>query len=286
MPNEPFKTYYVEVVLPLPLNATFTYRVPEHLQVRLMPGYRVIVPFGRKRYYTGIVVDVGVEAPVEFEAKEVLMVLDSQPILRHPQLNFWRWIADYYMSSLGDVYKAAVPTGLKVESETHVEINPDFDPSDLATDINEREEAIMSFLSKKGRTPVDYITKETGLRNVEAAVARLLDKGLVVVSEKMVERYRPRKEKRVRLLFDTTDTEARRKAFETVKGSPRQEQLLLTLVQLIESQRRQGETLDVKREVLLDRSGCSSTILQLLAKKGLAEGFAREINRFAHPYNG
>lgn len=281
MPNEPFKPYYVEVVLPLPLNATFTYRVPEHLQVRLMPGFRVIVPFGRKRYYTGIVVNVGVEAPVDFEVKEVLMALDDKPILRHPQLNFWRWIADYYMSSLGDVYKAAVPAGLKVESETYVEINPDFDPSDLATDITEREDAIVSFLNKKGRTPVDYITKETGLRNVEAAVAKLLDKGLVVVSEKMVERYRPRKEKRVRLLFDTADADARRKAFEAVKGSPRQEQLLLTLVQLIDAQRRQDDTLDVKREVLLERSGCSSTILQLLAKKGLAEGFAREVNRFA-----
>ncbi|MDE6309374.1 MAG: DEAD/DEAH box helicase family protein, partial [Muribaculaceae bacterium] len=243
--------------------------------------FRLIVPFGRKRYYTGIVVSVGVDAPVEFEVKDVLMVLDAQPILRHPQLNFWRWIADYYMSSLGDVYKAAVPAGLKVESETFVEINPDFDPSDLSADLTEREEAIISFLNKKGRSAVDFISKETGLRNVEASVSKLLDKGLVVVSEKMVERYRPRKEKRVRLLFDTTDDAARRRAFEDVKGAPKQEQMLLTLVQLIDTQRRQGETLDVKREVLLERSGCLSTILQLLVKKGLAEVFSHEVNRFA-----
>ncbi|MDE6309920.1 MAG: hypothetical protein K2L81_06985, partial [Muribaculaceae bacterium] len=74
MHNDAYKPYFVEVVLPLPLNATFTYRVPEHLGVKLMPGFRVIVPFGRKRYYTGIVVSVGVDAPVEFEVKDVLMV--------------------------------------------------------------------------------------------------------------------------------------------------------------------------------------------------------------------
>ncbi len=281
MPNEPFKPYYVEVVLPLPLNATFTYRVPEHLQLKLTPGFRVIVPFGRKRYYTGIVVGVGVETPTDFEVKDVLMALDPEPILRHPQLNFWRWIADYYMSSLGDVYKAAIPAGLKIESETFVELNPDLEPSDMAVDLTEREEFVLSFISKKGQLPVSHITKETELRNVEATVSRLLDRGLVVVSEKMVERYRPHKEKRVRLLLDSTDADARRSAFDTVKGSPKQEQMLLTLVQLIDTQRRQGETLDVSREVLLERSQCSSTILQALAKKRLAEGFTREVNRFA-----
>lgn len=284
MPENPQltpKPYYVEVVLPLPLNATFTYRVPEHLGLRLMPGFRVIVPFGRKRYYTGIVVSVGVEAPTDFEVKDVLMALDLRPIVRHPQLKFWQWIADYYMSSLGDVYKAAIPAGLKVESETFVEINPDIDPVDLAADLNEREAPILVLLSQKEKMSVSDIAKETGLRNVEAITSQLLDRGLVVISEKVVERYRPHKEKMARLLFDPSDADARHRAFEAVKGSPRQEQMLMALVQLIDMRRRQGQPPEVPRDMLMEKSGCSPAILLALAKKGLAEGFAREVNRFA-----
>ncbi len=271
----------MEVVLPLPLNATFTYRVAEHITCKLMPGYRVIVPFGRKRYYTGIVVGVCPQAPTDFEVKNVVMVLDDKPIVRHPQLKFWQWIADYYMSPLGDVYKAAIPAGLKVESETYVEVNPDIDSGELVVALSEREEVILSLLGKKGKLSVGEIAKETGLSNVEALTSKMLDRGLVVISEKVVERYRARKEHMVRPGFDITDREAQAEVFRRVKGSPKQEQMLLAMLQFVDRQRRAGGESEMTRAQLLDASGCAANILLALVKKGVVEQFDREINRFA-----
>ncbi len=272
---------YVEVVLPLPLHATFTYRVPSDLQGKIKTGHRVIVPFGSRKFYTGIVMSPSAKAPEGFEVKEIAMLLDQQPITRHPQLKFWQWIADYYMSPLGDVYKAAIPSGLKVESETFVEANPDYDWSEQESPLSEREAMIMTILGEEKKMSLATIAKKTGFRNVEAIASRMLDKGVVVISEKIVERYRSRKEKMVKLTFDPTDSEVNKMAFGTVKGAKKQEQLLLTMVQLSDAMRRDVDTKEVNRKELLDRSGCTSPILKALCDKGLVETYTREINRFS-----
>ena len=109
---------YAEVLLPLPLYSTFTYSIPDGMDVKA--GCRVIVPFGRKKSYTGIVTSIGAVAPQGYEVKDIALVLEPEPILRYPQMKFWEWIAEYYLCSPGEVYKAAVPAGLKVVSETFV----------------------------------------------------------------------------------------------------------------------------------------------------------------------
>jgi primosomal protein N' (replication factor Y) len=98
----------VEVVVPLPLDTTFTYHIPEHLRGVLSVGSRVIVPFGLKKFYTAIVVGTPNLPPAGLEVKDVAMVLDPYPVLRHPQLKLWRWIADYYLCAIGDVYKTMI----------------------------------------------------------------------------------------------------------------------------------------------------------------------------------
>mgnify|MGYP000936501189 CR=1 FL=1 len=112
---------YADVILPLPLENSYTYRIPEDLERAVTPGCRVIVHFGKKRYYTAIVMEVHDREPVsDFETKEIYALLDATPVLRRPQLRFWKWISSYYICKLGDVYKAALPSGLKLESETAV----------------------------------------------------------------------------------------------------------------------------------------------------------------------
>ena len=118
---------FVDVILPLPLAGSFTYRLSETHAASVQTGSRVVVQFGAKRYYTAIVVRKHGEEPQgDYEVKEVTEVLDVAPIVRPEQLRLWQWIADYYMCSVGDVYKAALPSGLKMESETMVELNPAF----------------------------------------------------------------------------------------------------------------------------------------------------------------
>ena len=118
----------LEVIVPLPLNATFTYAVPELLQnENIAVGSRVIVPFGQKKFYTAIVIGFPAKAPDNVTPKEIVQVLDSRPVLCHPQLKFWNWMADYYLCSVGDVMKAALPAALKIESTTTVTAGDDFE---------------------------------------------------------------------------------------------------------------------------------------------------------------
>lgn len=267
---------YAEVILPLPLHTTFTYAVPQELVPDVKIGSRVIVPFGTKRFYTAIVTSLTPKAPEGFETKEIAIVLDPYPIVRHPQVRLWEWIADYYLCALGDVYKAAVPSGLKIESETYIELNPDYESLDNeATD--DRDAVIIQTLEHEGSLTVGAIEKVTGLKNTGPIVSRLIDRGAVIISEKLVERYRSKKETYVRPAFDRNDMQ---QAFSLVKNARRQETMLLALIEM--SGLTRGKSEEVSRQALLERSVSTAPILKELEKKGLVEIYKKEINRFAY----
>lgn len=266
---------FAEVILPLPIENIFTYAIPHELVEKVKVGHRVIVPFGRKKFLTGIVRSITNRAPEGFEIKEIAMVLDSNPIVRHPQLKFWEWLADYYMASIGDVYKAAVPSGLKVESETFVELNPDFEPD--AESFSESEALIMQTLAHEGHMTVDAIGKKLAINKIASEISEMLEKGMLIISEKIVERYRSIKETYVRPTFDADGV---KQAFETVKGAKRREQLLMALIEMSGINRRGSEPKEVQRKALLERSGVTAAILNAVIKSGLAETYKKEINRF------
>ena len=106
---------FVDVILPLPLDGVFTYSVPASMEGQVQRGFRVLVPLGRNKTYVGVISDIHNKAPEGYQTKDILQVLDVSPILLDSQLKLWQWIADYYMSPLGEVYKAALPSGLKAE---------------------------------------------------------------------------------------------------------------------------------------------------------------------------
>lgn len=267
--------------MPLPLYGTFTYRVPEMLSGTVAPGCRVVVPFGKKKFYTAIVTAVGNVAPKGFEVKDIVSVPDDGPVLRYPQMKFWEWIAEYYLCAVGDVYKAAVPAGLKIESETFVELNPDYEES-VDDRMSEREAIIAQSLDHNGKmTPAD-IEKKTGLQRVETVIMGMVEKGIIIISEKLVERYRSKKETCVRLAVDRDDNEAMHVAFDAVKGAPKQEQMLVALVDMLNKHRSQGVGDEVTRTALLESTGLSPAILSALVAKGIVSTFVREINRFRY----
>ena len=124
---------FIDVILPLPLNGFFTYSVPQPWGEQVKIGIRVLVPFGRNKTYVGIVAKTHKgPLPSDFQIKDILQVLDAAPILFDTQLRLWQWIADYYMSPIGEVYKAALPSGLKAEDgykprmETYIRLTPNF----------------------------------------------------------------------------------------------------------------------------------------------------------------
>lgn len=269
---------YAEVALPLPLSTTFTYSVPEVLSSQVRPGHRVIVPFGLRKHYTGIVLSILPKAPqADFEIKEIAMTLDDEPIVRYPQVKFWQWLSDYYLCTLGDVFRAAIPAGLKVESETFLEINPDFDGDD-ADGLGEREQTLIGLLRTKGKMSVGDIEKATGMKRVSQLASQMLDSGLVIVSEKLVERYRTRKVPYARLTDPSPAGIA--EAFEAVKGAKKQETLLLALLQLSGAGRPGTQITEITREQLLEKSGVSGAVLLAAAKKGFIEIYHKEVGRF------
>lgn len=271
---------YVEVVLPLPLQTTFTYRVPEEMRSgSLGVGFRVIVPFGRKKFHTGIVVGFPVSPPAGFEIKEIAMVLDEAPVVRHPQLKLWDWVADYYLCSVGDVYKAAVPSGMKIESETFLEVNPDFDFESFPLK-NDLENEIYQFVEHEKNASASEIVKKIDRKGTTATVNRLISRGVLIVAEKLVERYVTKKQACVRLAPGITESEA----FRLVGSARKQETLLLALIDL----RRQSDPAsgkDVFKERLLERAQVSGAILQAMVKKGIVEQYVIEINRFRYDGN-
>ena len=270
---------YAEVILPLPLFGTFTYSIPTTLEGKAAVGHRVIVPFGRKKYYTGIIESITPVAPEGFEIKDISSVLDPWPVVKHPQLKLWEWIAEYYLCTAGDVYKAAVPAGLKVESETFIELNPDYEEMPDAR-MTDREAIIMQSLDHNGKMTPAEISKKTGLNSIESTISSMVERRMLIIAEKLIERYRPKKETLVRLAVDRNDNEAMHKVFDAVKGAKKQEMMLITLLDNLNKRQQQQLPPEVPRQHLLEQSGLSPAILAALASKGIVEIFTREINRF------
>jgi len=119
--------YFVEVVLPLPLPKTFTYKVSETEFAFIQPGMRIAVPFGKSKIYTALAIELHQNPPSLYEAKEIHQILDTQPIVNQIQIEHWQWISKYYLCSIGDVYRGAIPSALLLESETVLSQKADFE---------------------------------------------------------------------------------------------------------------------------------------------------------------
>lgn len=270
---------FADVILPLPLYRYFTYRVPESMQGVLRQGHRVVVSFGRSKFYTAIVVALHDSEPQEYEVKEITTLLDDDPIVLRPQLKFWEWIAEYYLCSVGDVYKAALPSGLKLESETALTINNDYE-EDADDRLTEREAILMQALSGQGRLTVHALEKLTGLRNTLPVLRRLVEREAIFVSERVRSNYKPKTEVCVRLTFEQGDRDALHRAFDLVGRAKQQETLLLSFLDLSHFMQA-GCYCEVTRADLLQRAGVSAAVLAGLVNKGVMEVYKREVSRFA-----
>lgn len=274
---------FAEVLLPVPIVGTFTYSVPEDLMADVKIGCRVIVSFGRKKFYTGIVVALTPIAPQGYEVKDIALVVDRQPVVRHPQLKLWTWMADYYLCTPGEVMRAAMPAGLKIESETFISPDPDYEERPDQR-LNTREVVVMNYiLGCDKKQPLDLIGKKTGFANIGPIINSLLEKGAVQISENLVERYRSKKETYVRLTAEKGDNAALHAAFDSVRSGGMQEKALLALLELSAFMRKDTtELIEVTRAELLERSGVTTAVIAAMAKKGIVEVYKKEISRFSY----
>ena len=267
---------FVDVILPLPLQASFTYALPPEMDGQVQIGCRVVVSFGRKKFYTGIVRNVHYLKPQEYEVKEVSAVLDEHPILVPLQFQFWEWLADYYLCTQGDVYKAALPSGLKLESETVVEYNPDFEATEP---LSEREQKVLDLLAVEPEQTVTRLEKESGLKNILAVVKSLLEKDALFVKEELKHTYKPKTETRVRLT-EAACNERRLHFFfdELQRRAPKQLDLLMKYIELSGCLGGR-EVKEVSKAELLKRSGATPAVFSGLVDKGVFEVYQQEVGR-------
>ena len=268
--------WFVDVILPLPLNSCFTYALPETLAGNVQVGCRVVVPFGKKKFYTGIVQDIHCREPEGYEVKDVADVLDARPVLLASQFKLWDWVADYYLCTRGDVYKAALPSGLKLESETIVAFNPDFEPSGRLSD---REQKVLSQLESEGETSVTCLEKSCGVKNMLTLVKSLLDKEAIMVKEELKRTYRPRTEVRVRLTAAARNEHRLHFFFDELqRRAPKQLDLLMRYLELSGS--LGGSSVrEVSKAELLQRAQATPAVFNGLVEKGILEIYKQEVGR-------
>lgn len=274
--------YYAQVLLPLPVEGEFSYKVPESMADRVHVGSRVVVQFGARRFYTGIVIAVSTIAPPpDVMVKDLTDVLDPEPIIRKPQLRFWEWMAGYYLCTPGEVYNAALPSGLKISSETQVSYNEDVD-AELLSSITEDELDVLTVVRNRGHMAVRDLEKIFTDRGARRKIQSLIEHNLLTVSEKLVERYRPVRKIYAILTIERGTSKAAEAAFKTVKKSPRQEKALVALMALSNYHRPMEPLVDVPFEVLSERAGVTREILRALEKKGLCRIVTRDVSRFSY----
>lgn len=273
---------FAEVILPLPLRATYTYVIPDELVSEVKAGSRVMVQFGRKKFYTGIVRSISTVAPPEaasYEPKPIMALLDPRPMASLLQMKLWDWIADYYLCTPGDVLRAAIPSGLKPESETRISLNPDWERN---TDgMTEGQARIVTLLAGHGAMSLSDLVKESGLATAGMMADRLLEAGIVEVSERVVERYRPKKETMVRLTIPRGDNDRLHDAMALLGRSPKQERLLMAYLELSGWMRQGEEIKEVTRRELLEKVSASPAALKGLVDKELLETYKVTLNRFS-----
>ena len=269
---------FVDVILPLPLHAHFTYALPEEGATEVQRGCRVVVPFGKKKYYTGIVYNVHYLKPSEYEVKEVSAILDTNPILLPVQFTFWEWLADYYLCTQGDVYKAALPSGLKLESETIVVYNPDFEATER---LSEREQKIWDLLSVDPEQTVTKLEKESGLKNILSVIKSLLEKEAIWVKEELKRTYKPKMEVRVRL-SEAACNEHRLRIFfdELQRRAPKQLDLLMKYMEWSGCLGKDNAK-EVSKAELLKRSGATPAVFNALVERGVFEVYEEEVGRLS-----
>lgn len=274
---------YVDVILPLPLSATYTYLLPDELHAVVQTGCRVIVPFGARKIYTAIVVRVHEQAPEGFEVKAVMEVLDARPVLLPQQLDFWKWIADYYLCTQGEVYKAALPSGMKLESESKVMLNDEFEGE---VSLSPREQVIVDLLSATPEQSVQQLQKGSGNIHVLRTVKALLDKGVLMMKEEVRRNYKPRTEVHVRLAGAYMDEVTLHRGIDALKRANKQLDVLVKYMEMadVPFALRMGNAKllkEVSRKELAVAAGTTVAVCNALVEKGILESYLYETGRLA-----
>ncbi len=271
-------TYFVDVILPLSIPNTYTYRVPFEFNEMVGSGKRVIVPFGKSKLLTGIVTSVHENIPTDYQARYIEYTLDEQPIITGHQYKFWQWISNYYMSPIGDVMNAALPANLKLASETKVVLHPDLNYNPKF--FTEREQEIIEALEIRESLDLKEISEILGIKTIQPIIKALIDKKAVISLEELNEKFTPKTATFVLLEDEYKDEERLNTFLSQLESSTSLEKQLEALLKLLSEGNYSADGCNpVERKTLLDK-GVSLSSLNTLEKKSVIAQVKMEISRF------
>ncbi|SKB79228.1 replication restart helicase PriA [Maribacter arcticus] len=263
---------FINVILPIPLERSFTYSITEEEATLLQPGMRVAVPFGKSKIYTGIVHGVHQNPPEAYEAKEIHQLLDDYPIINPIQLKHWEWIASYYMCTLGEVVRSALPSAFLLESETLVLRNTEYEVDE--NELLDDEFLVFEALQHQSILKVQEVSAIIERKNVLPILQRLLEKKIIVLKEEVYEQYRPKLVRYVKLGEEYGADDKLEELLKSLTRAPKQSQVVLTLFQL------QGRSQKpIKISELEKASNTSKAVIKSLVDKGILEEYFIKTDR-------
>lgn len=272
MVDEGRRTLFAEILLPIPVPGTFTYRVPYALNDKVRVGQRAVVQFGKTKIMSGLILSLTETIP-SVEVKYLSDILDDEPLVNETQLKFWNWVKDYYMCHLGEVMQAALPSALKLSSESTIALSPDYVLDSMA--LNDYEYMIVEALQIQPRLAVSEVSKIIGFKKVMPLIHTMMEKGIVVMEEELNEKYKAKYERFARLNAAYRDEAKVQELMDSLtKRAFKQLEVLLAYYTL------GGDCdNDVMVKDLLKKSNASSSILKAMSEKGILEVYEKKVSR-------
>ncbi|MFY8110779.1 MAG: replication restart helicase PriA [Flavobacterium sp.] len=258
--------FFVEVILPLALAKTFTYQVSETEYHFIKKGMRLAVPFGKSKIYTAIAVELHQNNPVLYQAKEIHQILDHEPIVTSIQIDHWFWIATYYMCSIGEVYRGAMPSALLLESETVVTAQSSSVVDEIQ--LSDEEYLVYQALQQQSSLKIDDIIAVLNKKNVFPIIHKMIDKNILVLQEEISESYKPKLVRYIRLHSQYNSQDGLAALLEQLKNANKQKEIVLQYFQLNASDKK---PIPVKK--LIESAKVTSATIKTLIDKGIFEEY-------------
>jgi primosomal protein N' (replication factor Y) len=264
--------YFINVILPIPLEKSFTYAITQAEADFLEPGIRVSVPFGKSKIYTALVLEIHNNAPQVYEAKDIHQILDDTPIVTAQQLQHWHWMAKYYLCTLGDVMRAALPGPFILESETVVSKNESIVIND--EDLKDDEFIIYEALHHQSSLKIQDMMSILDKKNVLPVIKRLLEKNAISVQEEIYEKYKPKLVRYVKIAFKFSSENGLKNLMEELSRAAKQRDVVMTLFSISAQTKKPVKVTDLSAE-----SDTSSSIIKTLINKGILEEYHIQMDR-------
>lgn len=269
--------YFIDVILPIPLKQTFTYNVNKDEAMFLKQGMRVAVPFGKSKIYTGIVYAVHQEIPYGYETKPIDQILDENPIITKIQIKHWQWIASYYMCTIGEVLKAALPNAFLLESETIITLKNNA-PKDESK-LSDQEFLVLEALQHQSSLHINDIRSILDRKNVVSVLQNLLGKDIIAVQEEINDKYIPKIRRYIKLSSKYSSEENLKQLLDSLSKAHKQKQVLMNLFMLSSQNKKPIESL-----MLQKKSEATSSVINTLIDKGILEEYFIQKDRIE--FNG